>query len=107
MSRQSAREKYLKCRAWGEANGGYYQKYMAKYNELHRDEARQTSREYRKSHTFTLMANGKQVWLEPCIAKLLENIKPQYRTIEMLKPSAIRKARAEEERKAQGGNNAL
>lgn len=94
MARQSAREKYLKSRAWSDANGGYYQKYMKAYNEAHRQESRQSSREYRKTHKFTLMAGGKQVWLEPCIAKLLEPIKPEYRTIEMLKPSAIRKARA-------------
>jgi hypothetical protein len=111
--KQSAHEKYLKCRAWGEARGGYYQKYMAEYNASHRDESRQNSREYRKTHTFILMSGGRQVWIEPCIAKLLENIKPQYRTIEMLKPSAIRKARAEEERARaaqgakEGGNDEL
>lgn len=94
MARQSAREKYLKCRAWSDANGGYYQKYMKAYNEAHREESRQNSREYRKTHKFTLMAGGKQVWLDPCIAKLLEPIKPEFRTLEMLKPSAIRKATA-------------
>lgn len=98
MAKQSARERYLKCRAWSDANGGYYQKYMKAYNEAHREESRQNSRDYRKTHTFTLMADGKQVWLEPCVAKLLEPIKPAFRTLEMLKPSAIRKARAEEER---------
>ena len=96
MARQSSHEKYLKSRAWSDARGGYYQKYMAAYNETHREEARQTSREYRRTHKFTLMAEGKQVWLEPCIAKLLEPIKPEFRTLEMLKPSAIRKARAAE-----------
>lgn len=98
MAKQSAHEKYLKSRAWSDSKGGYYQKYMKAYNEAHREESRQTSREYRQTHKFTLMSGGKQVWLEPCIAKLLEPIRPEFRTLEMLKPSAIRKARAEEMR---------
>lgn len=93
MPRQSAREKYLKSRAWSDSKGGYYQKYMKAYNEAHRDESRKNSREYRKTHVFMLIGN-KQVWVTPAQAKILEPLKPQYRCLESIKPSALRRVEA-------------
>lgn len=108
MAKQSAHEKYLKCRAWSDAKGGYYQKYMKAYNEAHREESRQTSREYRKTHVYMLIGKV-QVWVTPAQARILEPLRPQYRSLEAIKPSALRRVEADmaEEKKAREAQDGI
>jgi hypothetical protein len=81
---------------------------MKAYNEAHREESRQTSREYRKTHVFMLIGN-KQVWVTPAQAKILEPLKPSHRSLDSIKPSALRRVEADltrAEQEAKEGNDA-
>lgn len=72
----------------------YYRDYSTVWNAAHREESRQNSREYRKTHVY-LLVGDKQVWVTPAQAKILEPIKPQYRSLDSIKPSALRRVEAD------------
>ena len=94
-----SRKEYQKAygKKWREQNPNYNKEYY----EAHREAALEASAERRKTHVYMLIGQT-QVWVTPAQARILEPIKPQYRSLEAIKPSALRRVEADmaEENKA-------
>jgi hypothetical protein len=98
MARKSRKEYQ---REYGKKWRGVHPNYNKEYYEAHREEALEAAAERRESHVFMLIGN-KQVWVTPAQARILEPIKPSHRSLEAIKPSALRRVEADmaEEKKA-------
>jgi hypothetical protein len=88
-SRKEYQKNYGK--AWRERNPDYNRDYYAR----NREEALEAAAERRKTHVYMLMAGGKQCWITPAQAKILEPLRPEYRFLEAIKPSALRRVEAD------------
>ena len=90
---------------WREKNPHYNKQYYA----AHRGAALEAAAKRRENQVYMLMAGGKQCWITPAQAKILEPLKPQYRSLDAIKPSALRRVEAElaEEKRKKEGNDAL
>ncbi len=101
MARKSRKE-YQRAygKKWRDQNPDYNRDYYA----AHRDAALEAAAERRKTHVYMLIGKV-QVWVTPAQAKILEPIKPGCRSLEAIKPSALRRVEADlaEEKKAQEG----
>lgn len=58
----------------------YYRNKSAAYNETHREEHRKYQSEFRKSHRYLKMPDGKQHWVPNEIVPFLKSFKPADRT---------------------------
>ena len=106
MARKSRKEYQREYgKAWRERNPDYNRSYY----EAHRKEALEAAAERRENHVYMLMAGGKQCWITPAQAKILEPLRPEYRSLEAIKPSALRRVEADmaEEDKRREASDAL
>lgn len=90
---------------WRTLNPDYNRDYYA----AHREEALEAAAERRKSHVY-MMIGKVQIWVTPAQAKILEPLRPEYRSLDAIKPSALRRVEAdmaeEKRREAKEGNDA-
>lgn len=102
-SRKEYQRKYGK--KWREHNPDYNRDYYA----AHRKEALEAAAKRRETHVYMLIGEV-QVWVTPAQARILEPLRPQYRSLEAIKPSALRRVEAdiaeEKRREAKEGNDA-
>lgn len=86
---------------WREQNPDYNHDYYVR----NREAALLAAAERRKTHVYMLIGD-KQVWVTPAQARILEPLKPSHRTLDAIKPSALRRVEAdiaEEKKKAKEG----
>lgn len=87
-SRKDYQREYGK--RWREKNPDYNRSYYAR----NREEALEAAAERRKTHVYMLIGD-KQVWVTPAQARILEPLKPSHRTLDAIKPAALRRVEAD------------
>ena len=85
------KSEYMK--KWAELHPNYFSSYGKRYSELHPGRNAENGRKFRQSHAYMLMG-GKQVWVSIPEAILLDGIKPEYRSLDILKKSAVEQMQA-------------
>jgi len=87
-SRKEYQKNYGKM--WREKHKDYAHDYYTR----NRESALEAAAERRKTQVYMLIGKV-QVWVTPAQARILEPLRPQYRSLEAIKPSALRRVEAD------------